>query len=95
MPCVRKRLIPIYNCLPMQEWQRLGDNDNVLTEGRTGMLIQVVTTMAFHLPDEYEAEKDFIANNDMSQWKKYEDTQYNYYIRTDRNTVMYKGDSND
>ena len=56
------------------------------------MLIQVVTTMGFHLPDDYELEQNFCLNNDMTQWQKYEDTQYNYYIKTERSTVTQKGE---
>lgn len=56
------------------------------------MLIQVVTTVGFHLPDEYEAEQNFRLNNDMAQWKKHEDTQYTYYVKTERSTVTQKGE---
>lgn len=65
-------------------------NESTTGEGRTAMLIQTVTTVGFHLPDEYEAEQSFRLNNDMHQWKRYEDTQYTYYVKAERSTVTWR-----
>lgn len=54
------------------------------------MLITNVTTVGFKMPDEYEAEQNFHLSNDMSAWEKHEDSQYIYYVKTERSTVTLK-----
>ena len=51
------------------------------------MLIQVMTRVSFHLPDDAKFMDDFILNNDMKTWKKYEDTIYTTFVKTEERTL--------
>lgn len=55
------------------------------------MLISQVTSVGFKLPEEYEQMIQFIANNDMNEWKQYENTQYATFVKTTHNTITMKG----
>ena len=50
------------------------------------MLLTTIIRASFHLPDEYEAMEDFKRNNDMSEWKVYEDTIYTTFVKTTNST---------
>lgn len=54
------------------------------------MLISTMTRVGFHLPDEYQQMIDFITNNDMTDWKKDEDTQMTYFTKTTHNVVTWR-----
>lgn len=46
------------------------------------MLLTTIIRASFHLPDEYELMENFKRNNDMSEWKVYEDTIYTTFVKT-------------
>ena len=45
------------------------------------------TTITFILPDEYEAQINFIKTNDMSKWQAHEGSQGIAYVREDRYVI--------
>ena len=59
------------------------------------MLIQTITSVGFSLPSEYEQMIDFIANIDMKEWEKHEDTIYTTFIKRTCNTVTVRGKQNE
>lgn len=47
------------------------------------MITTVITTVSFHMPDEYMAMHNFEISNDMNKWKRTEDTQSVNFTKVD------------
>lgn len=46
------------------------------------MIMTSITIIGFKMPEEYNQLENFKMNNDMSEWTKFEDTQYISYRKT-------------
>lgn len=46
------------------------------------MIVRTVTTVMFHIPDEYKQHERFRTDNNMTKWKDHSTTQYWIYTTT-------------